>query len=66
MDPTASSCCGSEQSYKWDAKSVAVHRESEGEVVPSMAVHDNAVGEKGPYFVHALRCRYARANASHG
>ena len=41
-------------------------RESEGVVVPMMTVQHNAVGGKGPYFVHALRSRYARVNAGDG
>lgn len=44
----------------------SVRRESEGVVVPLMAVHDNAVGGKDPYFVHAPPSRYARVNASDG
>ena len=31
-----------------------------------MTVQHNAVGGKGPYFVHALRSRYARVNAGDG
>ena len=44
----------------------SVRRESEGVVVPLMTAHDNAVGGKDPYFVYALRSRYARVNASDG
>jgi hypothetical protein len=32
---------------------ISVRRESEGVVVPSMIVQDNAIGGKDPYFVYA-------------
>lgn len=48
-DPSAQPESGRGGSYKPKAKSSAVQRESEGAVVPGMAVKNNAVGGKGPW-----------------
>lgn len=41
--------------YKRKARNrCSARRESEGVVVPEMAVHENAVGGKGPCFVRAF------------
>ena len=47
-DPSARPPSGQGVPYKPKAKSAAVQRESEGIVVPSMAVRHNAAGGKGP------------------
>jgi RNA-directed DNA polymerase len=52
-DPSAQPVSGRGVSYKPMAKSSAVQRKSEGVVVPSMAVQQNAVGGKGPWGGHA-------------
>ena len=46
MQPTS----GKDRPYKPSAKAGGVQRESEGVVVPVMAVKKNAVGGKGPWF----------------
>ena len=52
-DPSAPPWSGQGRSYKPMAKSSVAQRESEGVVVPSMGVHQNAPGGKGPCFGHA-------------
>ena len=52
-DPSARPTSGEGHSYKPKAKSGGVQRESEGVVVPSMAVKKNAAGGKGPCSGHA-------------
>jgi hypothetical protein len=47
-DPSAPPTSGKGRSYKPSAKSSVVQRESEGVVVPAMAVKKNAAGGKGP------------------
>ena len=48
-DPSAPPVKGYVRPYKPRAKSSGVQRESEGIVVPSMAVQNNAAGGKGPW-----------------
>ena len=52
-DPSALPSSRQGVSYKPMAKSSAAQRESEGLVVPSMVVTNNATGGKGPCFGHA-------------
>jgi len=52
-DPSAQPRSRQGGSYKPEAKSSAVQRESEGLVVPSMVATNNAIGGKGPCFGHA-------------
>ncbi len=52
-DPSAPPWSGQGRSYKPMAKSSVAQRESEGVVVPSMGVQQNAPGGKGPCFGRA-------------
>jgi RNA-directed DNA polymerase len=52
-DPSARPTSGEGRPYKPKVKSGGVQRESEGAVVPSMAVKKNAAGGKGPCSGHA-------------
>jgi hypothetical protein len=52
-DPSAQPTSGEDRPYKPSAKSGGAQRESEGVVVPTMAVQHNAVGGKGPCSGHA-------------
>jgi hypothetical protein len=52
-DPSARPASGQSGAYKPKVKSRRVQRESEGVVVPRMAVQNNAAGGKGPCFGHA-------------
>ncbi len=52
-DPSARPTSGEGRPYKPMAKSGGVQRESEGAVVPAMAVKKNAAGGKGPCSGHA-------------
>jgi hypothetical protein len=54
-DPSAQPASGQGDAYKPKVKSRRVQRESEGVVVPLMAVQNNAAGGKGPCFGHARR-----------
>ena len=49
-DPSAQPTYGKDRPHKPSAKAGGVQRESEGVVVPTMAVKKNAVGGKGPWF----------------
>lgn len=51
--PSARPMSGQGAPYKPKAKSAAAQRESEGVVVPRIAVKNNAAGGKGPCFGHA-------------
>ena len=51
--PSARPTSGKSAPYKSKTKSAAVQRESEGIVVPGIAVTKNAAGGKGPCFGHA-------------
>ena len=54
-DPSARPLSGRSGSYKPMAKSSRAQRESEGVVVPTRVVTNNATGGKGPCFGHARR-----------
>ena len=49
-DPSVQPTSGKDRPYKPSAKAAGAQRESEGVVVPMMAVQNNAVGGKGPCF----------------
>ena len=49
-DPSAQPASGKDRAYKPKVKSSGAQRESEGAVVPSRAVQENAAGGKGPCF----------------
>ena len=49
-DPSAQPASGRDRAYKPKAKSSGAQRESEGAIVPSRVVHENAAGGKGPCF----------------
>jgi len=52
-DPSAQPSSGRSEPYKPEAKSAAAQRESEGVVVPSIAMTKNVAGGKGPCFDRA-------------
>ena len=54
-DPSVQPASGQSGAYKPKAKSRCAQRESEGVVVPAMAVQNNAAGGKGPCFGQARR-----------
>ena len=64
--PSLTSAVGARDRISATRSRFSVRRESEGAELPLMAVQHNAVGGKGPYFVYAFRCRYARVNAGDG
>jgi hypothetical protein len=51
-DPSAWPASGEDRSYKPVVKSNGGQRESDGVVVPGIAVYHNAAGGKGPDFGH--------------
>ena len=71
-DPSVQPTSGKDRPYKPKAKAGGAQRESEGAVVPTMAVKKNAVGGKDPYSGCAVRSgkrwgmtEFSRSNHPH-